>query len=87
VGVLSCAFSREVAPFVDIAHPRDGEEEDAARIIERETQYANQWVGESTPEEPKRKPRKLGKVEGSDKPQGARSIFDGIDADEHAEGE
>jgi len=64
-----------------------GEEEDAARIVERETQYANQWIGENTPEEPKRKPRKLGKVGGPEKPQGARSIFDDIDAHDDAEGE
>ena len=63
-----------------------GEEEDAARIIERETQHANQWIGENTPEEPERKPRELGKVGEPEKPQGARSIFDDIDADDDAEG-
>lgn len=64
-----------------------GEEEEAARIIERETEYANQWIGENTPEEAERKPRKLGRVEESAKPQGARSIFDDIDAAENAAGE
>ena len=45
----------------------------------------NQWIGENTPEEPKRKPRKLGKVETADGPQSGRSIFDDIDADDAVE--
>jgi len=56
-------------------------------VIEREIEYANEWIGENTPEEPKRKGRKLGKFEGPDKPQGGRSIFDDIDADVDAGGE
>jgi hypothetical protein len=59
-----------------------GDDPDAARIIDRETRHANEWIGENTPEEPKRKSRKLGRVETADRPQGARSIFDDIDADE-----
>jgi hypothetical protein len=62
-----------------------GEEEQAARIIERETEYANQWIGENTPQEPNQKPRRLGRVEEPEKPQGARSVFDDIDADDDAE--
>lgn len=58
-----------------------GDDESTA-IIEQEIQRANEWIGENTPEEPKRSPRKLGKVEASDEPQSARSIFDDIDADE-----
>jgi hypothetical protein len=58
-----------------------GDDEEATRIIDRETRYANEWIGENTPEEPKRKPRKLGKVETLDRPDGARSIFDDIDQD------
>jgi len=54
---------------------------EAVRIIDRETGYLNEWIGENTAEEPKRKPRKLGKVEAMDKPQGGRSIFDDVDAD------
>ena len=30
-----------------------GDDQDATRIIDRETQSANQWMGENTPEEPK----------------------------------
>jgi hypothetical protein len=58
-----------------------GEDTDAARIIDRQRRYANQWIGEHTPEEPKRKPRKLGNLEKSEKPRGGRSIFDDIDDD------
>lgn len=58
-----------------------GDDQDAARIIAREEKYANEWIGENTPEEPKRKPRKLGKVETAEKPMGDRSIFDDIDDD------
>jgi hypothetical protein len=56
-----------------------GDDQDAARIIEREEEYANEWIGENTPEEPKRKPRKSGKVETAERPAGDRSIFDDID--------
>ena len=58
-----------------------GDDQEAAGVIDRETRYANEWIGENTPEEPKRKPRKLGKVETADRPDGARSIFDDIDGD------
>lgn len=62
-----------------------GDDADAARIIDRETRHANEWIGKNTPEEPKRKSRKLGKVETADRPHGGRSIFDDIDADEAVE--
>lgn len=58
-----------------------GDDREAADIIDRETRCASEWIGENTPEEPKRKPRKLGKVETADRPDGARSIFDDIDED------
>jgi hypothetical protein len=58
-----------------------GDDQEAARIIDRETRYANEWIAENTPDEPKRKPRKLGKVETANRPDGARSIFDDIDED------
>jgi hypothetical protein len=65
-----------------------GDDPEAGRIIDRETGRANEWIGENTPEEPKRKPRRLGKVEGADKPNGGRSIFDDIDAEnEPSEGD
>ena len=57
----------------------------ATKIIDRETQQANEWIAEHTPEEPERSPRKLGKVEGTDKPPSARSLFDDIDAEENSE--
>ena len=54
----------------------------AMDIIERETEAAQEWIIENTPEDPERSPRTLGSVETSAPPQGARSIFDDID-DEH----
>ena len=62
------------------------DDESATRIIDREIRHTNEWIDEHTPEEPKRSPRKLGKVEAPDKPNSARSLFDDIDADEHSEG-
>jgi hypothetical protein len=58
-----------------------GDDSDAARIIDRQRRYANEWIGDHTPDEPKRKPRKLGNLEKSEKPRGGRSIFDDIDDD------
>jgi hypothetical protein len=64
-----------------------GEEAEAARIIEREAEYANQWIAENTAEEPDREPRKLGRVEEPATPRGERSIFDDIDAERESDGE
>ena len=55
------------------------------KIIERETRRANEWIGENTPDEPKQKPRKLGKVGTQQKANSTRSIFDDIDADGDSE--
>lgn len=55
------------------------EDEDAVKIIERETDLANEWIAETEPPEPKRAPRTLGAVEPSEKKHGTRSIFDDID--------
>jgi hypothetical protein len=63
-----------------------GDDQEAVDIIDRETCYANEWIGENTPEEPKRKPRKLGKVETADRPDGGRSVFDDIDEDGNSSG-
>lgn len=57
-----------------------GDDARAAKIIDRETRLANEWIAENTPEEPSRKQRTLGKVETSDKLPSTRSIFDDIDA-------
>ena len=56
-----------------------GDDARGAKIIERETRLANEWIAEKAPEEPDRKPRTLGKVETPDKPTGTRSVFDDID--------
>lgn len=60
---------------------------DAVKIIDREIRRANEWIGEHTPDEPKRKTRKLGKVGTPEKSNSGRSIFDDIDADGNSEDE
>jgi hypothetical protein len=71
----------------DTLKKRFGGDAEAAQIIDREIRRTNEWIGEHTPEEPQRSPRRLGKVEAQEKPQSARSIFDDIDADEDSENE
>lgn len=58
---------------------RFSEDENAVKIIERETDLANEWIAETEPPEPKVSPRILGAVEPSEKKLGTRSIFDDID--------
>jgi hypothetical protein len=58
---------------------RFSEDEDAVKIIERETDLANEWVAETEPPDPKVSPRTLGTVEPAEKKHGTRSIFDDID--------
>lgn len=58
---------------------RFSEDEDAVKIIERETDLANEWIAETEPPEPKVSPRTLGTVEPSEETHGSRSIFDDID--------
>lgn len=55
---------------------------EALRIIERESDLAQQWIAETDLPEPKVSPRKLGAVEPSEAQHGTRSIFDDIDADD-----
>ena len=57
---------------------RFSEDEDAVKIIERETDLANEWIAEIEPPEPKVTPRTLGTVEPVEKKHGSRSIFDDI---------
>ena len=56
-----------------------GDDVHAAKIIERETNLANEWIAENEPEEPERAPRILGNVQPPDKLQSTRSIFEDID--------
>lgn len=58
------------------------DDESAITLIDREIRSTNDWIDENTPEEPERSPRELEKVEATEKPHSARSIFDDIDADE-----
>jgi hypothetical protein len=53
--------------------------EDAVKIIERETDLANEWIAETESPEPKMAPRILGTMEPSEVKHGTRSIFDDID--------
>lgn len=65
----------------DTLKKRFGGDADSAKIIDREIQRANEWIGEHSPEESEREPRELGKVEAADPTENERSIFDDIDAD------
>ncbi len=58
---------------------RFSEDETAVKIIDRETDLANEWIAETSPPEPKITQRTLGVVEPSEKKHGSRSIFDDID--------
>ena len=64
-----------------------GDDDGAVEIVEKQLGLTNDWVAEHQPDEPDRPPRKLGKVEKAENQQGARSIFDDIDADVESEGE
>lgn len=71
-------------PLLDsfrILKKRFGADAHAAKLIDVEIQFTEEWVAGNTPEEPERSPRTLGNVETPEKPQSARSIFDDIDAD------
>lgn len=57
-----------------------GDDQDAAKIIERETVRVNEWIAENEPEEQDIKPRTLGNLETPDNPRSTRSIFDDVDA-------
>jgi hypothetical protein len=58
---------------------RFSEDEEAVKIIERETDLATQWIAETETPEPKVSPRTLGTVQPSEGKHGTRSIFDDID--------
>jgi len=58
---------------------RFSDDEDAVKLIEREIDFANEWIAETDPPEPKVAPRVLGTVEPSEEKHGTRSIFDDID--------
>ena len=76
---------QQLLELFDSLKKQFGDDESAAKLIDREIRRTNEWIDENTPEEPERTPRKLGKVEAPEKPQSTRSIFDDIDADEDVE--
>lgn len=57
----------------------------AMNYISRESERAQEWIAENTPEEPERSPRVLSVAETAAQPQSRRSIFDDIDAGEDSE--
>ncbi|MGF6350956.1 putative nucleotidyltransferase/energy-coupling factor transporter ATP-binding protein EcfA2 [Variovorax sp. W2I14] len=57
---------------------RFGEDEQLAKLIDKEIDLVNEWISETEPPEPKVGPRVLGAVEHSDEKHGTRSIFDDI---------
>lgn len=57
---------------------RFSDDNDAVKVIDRETCLANEWIAETEPPEPKVNPRALGKVEPAEERRGNRSIFDDI---------
>jgi uncharacterized protein (UPF0305 family) len=61
---------------------RFGEDEDAVKLIDRETVLANRWIAATEAPEPKVSPRTLGAVEPSEEKHGTRSIFDDIGDDD-----
>jgi hypothetical protein len=63
-----------------------GDDESAIELIDRQVQRTMEWIDRSTPDEPERSPRQLGRVEVPEKPLGTRSIFDDIDAEEDSDG-
>lgn len=61
---------------------RFAEDKNTVKIIQRQIELTNEWIGEHTPHEPAISQRTLGNVEAAEKPQSVRSIFDDIDIDE-----
>lgn len=61
---------------------RFGDDNEVARVIEREMRWTQDWIAEHAPEEPEIEPRRLGEIEVSEQPQSTRSIFDDIDAED-----
>jgi energy-coupling factor transporter ATP-binding protein EcfA2 len=70
---------QSILELFDTLKERFGEDADARRVIERETDLANEWIAETDPPEPRRSPRTLGAVEPAEEKRGTRSIFDDID--------
>jgi hypothetical protein len=56
------------------------DDEDAVKIVERETERVVEWIAEHSPDDPDTiQSRTLGEVQSSDDLQGDRSIFDDVD--------
>lgn len=75
-------YMQKLLELFDSLKNKFGDDVDAAKLIDHEIRRTSEWIDGKTPEEPKRAPRKLGKVETQEKPQSTRSIFDDVDANE-----
>lgn len=75
-------YMQKLLELFDSLKNKFGDDVDAAKLIDHEIRRTSEWIDDKTPEEPKRAPRKLGKVETQEKPQSTRSIFDDVDANE-----
>ena len=75
-------YMQQLLELFDSLKKQFGDDESAAKLIDREIRRTREWIDENTPEEPERPPRELVKVEAQEKLQSTRSIFDDIDANE-----
>ena len=76
---------RPLLEFFNSLKAQFEDDESAIQVIDREIQRANEWVDENTVDELESNPRQLGEIHAPKQPQGTRSIFDDIDADEEQE--
>ncbi len=76
------AHMQPLLDFFGSLEARFSDDKSAIELIDDQIRRTKSWIRENTPDDPKRSPRKLGKVEAAGKPPTTRSIFDDIDADE-----
>lgn len=70
---------QNVLESFSVLKKRFSDDMDAVRIIQRETDIANEWIAETESPKPTVNPRVLGAVAPSEKKLGTRSIFDDVD--------
>jgi len=78
---------QQLLEFFNSLKERFGDDESAINLIDRQIQCTKEWIDETTPEDLKRSPRKLEKIEVPAESRSARSIFDDIDANEGSDGD
>jgi hypothetical protein len=80
-------YMQQLLECFDSLKSRFDDDEGAIKIIDEQIRRTRGWIADNIPEKTEKSPRKLGKVEASEKPQSTRSIFDDIDANEDLESE